>query len=88
MHKSLRTLKGASLRCLLLTIHSLVFEAELRHFVGQVKNVAIIEGHMVAIAAEDKQVVLENDSCMAISRSRSLALDVEDLRVGVLANHG
>ena len=66
---------------------SLVFEAEGSHFVGEVEDVAIVEGHVMTVATKDKQVVLEDNSGVTISSSRSLSLHVEDLSILVLALH-
>lgn len=42
---------------------------------------------MVAITAENNQVVLEDDACVTVSSGWTLALHVEDLRVGWATHH-
>ena len=65
----------------------MVFEAEGTNFIRQIENVAVVEGHVMTVATKDKQVVLEDNSRVTISSSRSLSLHVEDLSILVLANH-
>ena len=59
--------------------------ADFLDLVGQVANVRVVEGHMVTVASKDNQVVLVNDSSVAVPGSGPLALHVENLGVALVA---
>lgn len=55
--------------------------------VRQVEGITVIEGHVVPIASKYHQVILEDDTRVAVSGSRPLALHMENLGILVPANH-
>ena len=58
------------------------------HLVAKIEDIAVIEGHVVAITAEDKKMILEDHACVAVPGSRPLPLHVEDLGLVRSAHHG
>ena len=53
----------------------------------QVKDIRVIEGHVVAITAEDNKMILEDHASVTVPGSRPLSLDVEDLGLIRTAHH-
>ena len=56
--------------------------------IAQIEHIRVIEGHVMAIAAENNEVVLEDDACVAVSGGWALTLHVEDLGFSCAAHHG
>ncbi len=51
------------------------------------ENIAVVEGHMVAIASEHNKLVLENDTGVTVTCSRSLAFNMVDLSFTLSTHH-
>ena len=56
--------------------------------VVEVKDVGVVEWHVVTITSKHDQVVLEDDASMAVSGRGPLALNVENLIAIVPSEHG
>lgn len=53
----------------------------------QIKDVGVVEWHVMAISAKNDQVVLEDNASVSITSSRSLALYVIDHCLSSSAHH-
>ena len=72
-----------------LGVHLIAIILHLSKFIRNIENVGVVEWHMMPIATENDQVVLENYSRVAISCRRALALHVVNLGVTLcLPHHG
>ena len=58
------------------------------HLVAKIEDIAVIEGHVMAITAENKKMILEDHARVAVPGSRPLPLHVEDLGLVRSAHHG
>ena len=71
----------------LLNFHGHSIHLLMLHLVAEIEHVAVIEGHVVAITAEDNKMILEDHASVTVPGSWPLSLDVEDLGLIRTAHH-